>query len=175
MELAARYLRLSVLVAVMLSLSAAPALAVTSTDLIEHGKGYDRESVAYRGEVIGDVMRRGEFAVVNIHDGANAIGVWLPIRAAGEITKAGRYGVVGDRVEVHGVFYRACAEHGGDICIHGERLTVLTPGKVTREVFDGRQALVTVIFLGLAIGLAVWERRRHGSISDWMGEVKHDD
>lgn len=139
-----------------------PVLAVSATDLVERGADYDGQQIVYRGEVIGDVMRRGRVAVVNVLDGTYAVGVWIPVRAAAVLTRTGRYGVVGDVVEVRGTFRRACPEHGGDSDIHAEILTVLTPGKEVREVFDTRQALLAAVLAIVALCLAAGERHRTG-------------
>lgn len=139
---------------------ALPALAVSSNDLIEHPEQWDRKEVTYRGEVIGDVMRRGRLAVLNVNDGTYAMGVWVPVQVADEVTFAGRYGVKGDRVEVRGIYYRACPEHGGDPDIHADRLTVVGPGQRIPDPFHRREAVAAAALLVVALFLAVWERRR---------------
>lgn len=143
---------------------ASPALAVSGTDLVEQGVRYDGQVVVYRGEVIGDIMRRGQYAVINVHDGTYAIGVWVPVRATAVLTRAGRYSVVGDLVEVRGTFRRACAEHGGDTDLHAETLTVITSGKEVPELFDRPQALLAALLLAIALSLAAWERQRTSKV-----------
>ncbi|MDI6605929.1 MAG: hypothetical protein QME65_02145, partial [Candidatus Omnitrophota bacterium] len=46
--------------------SLAFAQPVSSTELIENAQAYDGKRVAYAGEVIGDIMRRGNFAWLNV-------------------------------------------------------------------------------------------------------------
>jgi hypothetical protein len=138
----------------------APVLAVSATDLVERGSQYDGRVVTYQGEVVGDIMRRGKSTVINVHDGTYAIGVWASSWAVSEVTRAGRYSVTGDRVEVRGVFHRACAEHGGDTDIHAETVTVLAPGRRIREPFHTVQAWVTVVLIACALALAGWYRSR---------------
>lgn len=139
----------------------APAAgAMSGTELVEHGAEYDGRSVVYRGEAIGEVMRRGRNAVVNLSDGTYALGVWAPVGAAAAIRRVGRYSVVGDVVEVRGTFHRACAEHGGDLDIHAETLTVVTGGKVTREPLHRGEALLAAILWPIALGLVGWHRYR---------------
>lgn len=91
---------------------------LSSTELINNAKEYDGKSVVYTGEVIGDVMVRGDFVWVNLNDGENAIGIWLDKETAKEIQFTGSYRAKGDRLEVTGVFHRACIQHGGDLDIH---------------------------------------------------------
>jgi hypothetical protein len=137
-----------------------PALAVTSNDLIEQPERWDRKEVTYRGEVIGDVMRRGRTAVLNVSDGTYALGVWVPVRAAGEIGLTGRHGIKGDVVEVRGVYYRACPEHGGDPDLHAESLTVVEPGRRLRQPFHWRELYAALVLLVVALVLVEAERRR---------------
>ncbi|HYG56564.1 MAG TPA: hypothetical protein VD902_00650, partial [Symbiobacteriaceae bacterium] len=56
------------LVSLLFMLYATPALAagVTVSDLVEQAKAYDGKQVTLQGEVIGDVMRRGEYGWINI-------------------------------------------------------------------------------------------------------------
>jgi hypothetical protein len=101
---------------------------VTSTELISQAKNFDNKTVIYSGEVIGDVMKRGENAWINVNDGANAIGVWITADMAKEVGFAGDFKYTGDSVEVTGVFNRVCGQHGGDLDIHAQTMKVVTPG-----------------------------------------------
>ena len=55
---------------------------VDSSILIEHAKSYDYQTVTFEGEVIGDIMVRDDYAWINVSDGSNAIGIWVPAAAA---------------------------------------------------------------------------------------------
>ncbi|MDI6870565.1 MAG: DNA-binding protein [Bacillota bacterium] len=151
---------LPVAVAVWVAATASPAVALSSAELIGEARRHDGREVVYRGEVVGDVMRRGRWAVINLHDGSNALGVWLPARLAGEIELTGRYGVTGDTVEVRGSFHRACPVHGGDLDLHAESLTVVERGKRERLPFRRRRAALAGGLCLVALGLALWERQR---------------
>ena len=113
-------------------LCACPALAsggdIGSNDLIEGAQDYDRREVAYSGEVIGDILDRGDHVWLNVSDGANAVGVWAERNLASEIQVAGRYDRHGDTVRVTGVFHQACPEHGGDFDIHAEAVALTGRG-----------------------------------------------
>lgn len=168
MDLSGRQARWFALAAAVLIVLVAslPTLAVSATGLVERGAQYDGRLVSYQGEVIGDVMRRGNRMVVNVHDGTYAIGVWTDAAAGGEVTRPGRYGMVGDVVRVYGTFHRACPEHGGDTDIHAQTLTVLTSGREVREPFHRRRASAAAILAPLALGLAVWARQRNRRLPD---------
>jgi hypothetical protein len=142
------FLGTSVFLAVFL-LPASPAAGgaerVNSGELIENWERYDGKEVIFEGEAVGDVMVRGDYAWVTVNDdvyslealheagelkgGNSGIGIWLPAGEARKIKFLGRYGTVGDRVEVRGVFHADCSEHGGDFDIHASTLRVMKPGK----------------------------------------------
>jgi len=81
--------------------------------------------VVYEGEVIGDVMGRGEYAWINVHDGQNAIGVWIDKALTKDILYTGSYQGRGDWLEISGTFQRACNLHGGDLDIHAQAIKKL--------------------------------------------------
>lgn len=106
----------------------ASASAVSSTDLIEKAKELDGQEIVYTGEVIGDIMDRGDYTWINVSDGSNAIGVWTENQLMTGITMAGMYEVHGDEVKVTGVFHRACPVHGGDLDIHATQIELMEKG-----------------------------------------------
>lgn len=99
-----------------------------SGQLIDRAKEYDGREIAYSGEVIGDILNAGDHVWLNVSDGGNAIGVWVPSGPAGEVRLAGRYSQIGDTIRVAGIFHRACPEHGGDMDLHADSITLLTRG-----------------------------------------------
>lgn len=147
---------------------------VSVKDLTESAENYDGQTVTIEGEVIGDIMLRGDYAWITVNDdpytskeaqeerlraGFNiGIGVWLPSSQAEKVKVLGGYKNVGDRVSVTGVFHRADGEHGGDTDIVAQSLVVLEPGKsVSRPL-----TLIRWIILAALAGLAIllWRMRR---------------
>ena len=112
------------------------AQPIASTQLIENAKDFDNKSVIFQGEVIGDVMKRGDFAWVNINDGTNALGIWMPKDFTKDIVYTGSYKAKGDILEVEGVFHRACPQHGGDLDIHAQVVKKIRPGYNKEETID---------------------------------------
>ncbi|MEA4920679.1 MAG: hypothetical protein VB078_07155 [Clostridiaceae bacterium] len=106
---------------------------VSSTDLIEKASLYDGINVSYVGEVVGNIMYRGEYAWIGISDNANTISVYIPASEAKKIEHVGGYRVVGDTVQLTGTFHRACAEHGGDLDIHADVITVTEKGHTLED------------------------------------------
>lgn len=140
----------------------AAAQAVTSTELIEDALAFNEKAVTYRGEVIGDILYRGDSAWVNVSDGVNAIGCYIPASEAEKIDSIGRYRIVGDTVELTGIFHRDCPEHGGDLDIHADTIIVLKKGhevedKPSAGLMIAAGALVPCVIAGAMLEI----RKRH--------------
>ena len=98
------------------------AQTFTSLDLLNNTKQYNGKAVNYKGEVIGDVMIRGDYTWLHVNDGIIAIGIWAPKTMIKDIRYAGNYHRKGDIIEVIGMFHRSCLEHGGDLDIHASEI-----------------------------------------------------
>ncbi len=125
------------------------AQPVSSTELINNAKQYDGKIVIYEGEVIGDIMKRGDFAWVNVNDGQSAIGIWINTSLVKDIVYTGSYKSVGDGVEVTGIFHRACPEHGGDLDIHAEVLRKTALGRSVQEKLNPGKRNLVIVLLGV--------------------------
>lgn len=141
-------LLISSFIVIFKGVSFAAPLKLKSVELISNAKAYDDKLVIYSGEVIGDVMLRGDFAWVNINDGDSAIGIWINSALAKEINFTGAYKSQGDIVEITGVFHRACLEHGGDLDIHAQTLRKTTAGKIIEHKADSFKMKLILILLG---------------------------
>jgi len=135
--------------------------SINSNDLIEHAKDYDGMTVTYEGEVLGDILYRGNYAWIAVFDGSNTIGCYVSKEQAEQIGFIGGYGKRGDTVRVEGVFHRACAEHGGDLDIHADTVTVISAGSSLQMPLS---RLVTTLAIVLPLPAAlllflVWKRR----------------
>lgn len=136
--------------------------SISSTDLINNAKEYDGKVVGYQGEMIGDVMARGNFAWVNLNDGNNAIGIWIEKNFTKEILYFGSYKEKGDVIEVTGIFHRACLEHGGDLDIHAQVIKILQRGRpLTHRLNPGKRNFA--LFLGVILCLILifqrWKKK----------------
>lgn len=124
---------------------------VTSSELIANSAEYNGQRVVYSGEVVGDVMARKDHAWINVHDGDNAIGVWISASLAGNIKNTGSYKSTGDKIEVTGIFNRACPEHGADLDIHAQGLRILKEGGQIKRQFDTGKRNAVVILCGVVV------------------------
>ena len=127
------------------------AQSISSNELINNAKKYDGKPVVYTGEVIGDVMLRKENAWVNVNDGDNALGVWMSASSAKEINYTGSHKSIGDKIEITGIFHRACLEHGGDLDIHAESMRKIESGSMISEKIDLAKRNLVFILGGLLV------------------------
>jgi len=145
---------LMILFLVFSPLTAVFSQDLSSSELIKNAKEYDGKIITYSGEVIGDVMLRGAFAWANINDGQNALGVWMSVAEAKGIKFTGNYKSQGDRLEITGVFHRACPEHGGDLDIHARSLRNISSGRSVKEKVNFNE--VKLIFILLGVLFLIW-------------------
>ncbi|MCM8761358.1 MAG: DNA-binding protein [Candidatus Omnitrophica bacterium] len=136
------------------------AASFTSRDLIENSKLLDGKLLTYRGEVIAAIMGRGDYSWVNVYDGYNAIGVWCKTSLLKDIHFLGDYKCRGDVVEVEGVFSRACSAHGGELDIHGIKITVIERGFRKEERIDKRRIGLAVALFALTLLMVSVFRKR---------------
>ena len=128
--------------------------SVSSIELINNAKLYDGKIVTYEGEVIGDMMVRGNYAWINVNDGQNAIGIWTDKNLAKDILYTGSYKSKGDWIEITGVFQRACLEHGGDLDIHAQAIRKVRQGRQIIEKLNMSKR--NLVFLLLGVLCLVW-------------------
>ena len=139
----------------------AAAEDVGSADLIDNAALYDGKTVSYGGEVVGDILYRGDYAWVGISDGANTVSVYLPADEAKKIAYVGGYRIIGDTVQITGVFHRACASHGGDLDIHAGTVTIVQAGHTEEDDPSmGLTAAAGMLFACAAGGVFLVIRRR---------------
>ncbi len=156
-------IRICFLVSVCILLLATCSFAVSGNELVENANLLDGQIVSFEGEVIGDIMKRGGHAWLNVNDGTRAIGIWAKEGQLKNIGRAGGYFNKGCEIRVIGEFHRACPQHGGDLDIHAEELTVLNNGQPVKHPIPGwKIPLASGLFiLTLVVHLLfVWLKRR---------------
>lgn len=138
----------------------ADMLEVSSKRLIEHAKFYDGKTITYKGEAVTALMKRGDYGWVNVHDGENAIGVWAPVSLLDPIKYVGNYKARGDTIKVVGVFNRSCQEHGGDLDIHADSITIDKTGHALHETVDKQKLHIAFFLFLITIIIVVVFRKR---------------
>ena len=118
--------------------------------LVENAEAMDGQTITVTGEAIGEALERGDHAWVNINDGTNAMGIWMPLDDAQRIKVFGDYKHHGDQLQITGVFNQACAEHGGDVDIHSDSITVVAVGYATAESVPAPKIVTGLVLVCLA-------------------------
>jgi len=131
------------------------ATTVSSEELLKNSEEYDGQDVTFKGEVIGDIMIRGEFAWVNVRDEHGAIGAFCPLELTEKIEYRGSYGFKGDTLSVRGEFHRACSEHGGDMDIHAEKILIVQEGEERSHPLAPGKARASAILPAIVLLLAI--------------------
>lgn len=134
-----------------LQLTTCSAQPISSAELINNSKVYDSRIVSYEGEVIGDVMKRATGAWININDGENAVGIWGSLSLLKDVVYTGSYKSFGDKIEITGIFHRACPEHGGDLDIHAQSLRKIKSGRLKQERLNPDKRNQVIILAGVLI------------------------
>jgi hypothetical protein len=133
--------------------------AVGTKDLIAHPLAYDGKDILFEGEAIGDPMKRGGYAWVNVLDSDAAMGIFMPSGYLASIKNYGSSRRKGDTLRVRGVFRRACPDHGGDMDIHASSIEVVKKGYETPHPINTIElALIPVFFLLASILFARWRK-----------------
>lgn len=150
------------IILILLFILANFSFALSISQLIDKAPNYDGRVVIIAGEVVGDVMNRGDHAWVTMSDGEKAIGIWMKKALAQEIQFKGDYKKLGDQIQVRGIFYQAGIKHGGDLYIDAEEMQITSSGKkITHQINQDR--ILAAIILGIAtlvlIGLRVLLKR----------------
>ena len=140
--------------------SSASAVEVGSKRLIEHAKAFDGKVITYTGEVVAAILPRGSHSWLTVHDGDNAIGVWCRADQAAAIQFVGTYKARGDTVSVIGVFNRACEEHGGDLDIHADAVSVVKAGHPVSETVNRKKTRLAFVLFFFTIALVLVFRKR---------------
>jgi len=133
-----------------ITVNASAQQSVRSIDLINNTFSYDNKQVIYTGEVIG-IMKRGDFAWVNVRDGSYAIGVWVSVDYIKDIKIIGDYDHKGDIIEITGTFYRADPKQGGDLDIHASSIKIIEKGYEVKHYVS----LAKIIFAGFLLILVI--------------------
>jgi hypothetical protein len=155
--------RVLLVVAVLLLTAGVASAAdrpVQVNDLIEHAKEYDGQQVTVTGEVIGDIMRRGDTGWINVSDGSGDLGVWAPTAALASVKVAGRYHTRGDQVEVTGIFHRGDPAQGGDLDLQATSVRVVEAGAPVAHPIDEGSFVLAGASLLVATALGVRLRFR---------------
>ena len=152
------YLFLLLALIVRLSFFSSPLYATTiytSDMLINQSNQLDGKAIYFKGEVVGDILRRGNFCWINVYDGSQAIGIYCRTEMVKYIKFVGDYKHTGDTLEIRGIFHKSCKQHGGELDIHAKQIRIIKTG-AKREHPLSKPRLYLAILLLLCISLVLW-------------------
>jgi hypothetical protein len=147
---------------------------ISINDLISESHDFDKKTIMIEAEVILEVLERGDHAWINVNDGTNAIGVYLPIEMTEEIKVFGDYDHRGDIVSITGVFSRNCDEHGGEIDIHATSVNIVERGFVVKHEIPMWKWAVTMFGVAFSSLLLISHRRRKGKLTKREADESFD-
>lgn len=139
--------------------TAAEPPLLSTTDLVEHSYQWDGKAVAFRGELLEEVMKRSDGVWLNLSDGNNtAMGVFVPAGVTlPDLVWAENYRTTGDTVYITGIFHRACAAHQGETDIHATSVTVVAQGhSKPNPIRPDRVVWFFVLAMALAVILRLY-------------------
>lgn len=115
--------------------------------LVENAAALDKSEVLVQGELIGEVLERGEYSWININDTTNSIGIWVKQDDINQFQFYGDYKHKGDIAKVTGTFYKACTEHGGDLDIHCSNIEIAEKGYVVIEELSSIKVIIAAVLI----------------------------
>lgn len=156
----------------------------SSSELVESPAEFDGDTIIFTGEVIGEMMTRGDMAWLHLNDDAyrdrnveegaplggynSGMAVWIPLESTkGELT-FGDHEHEGDVVRISGTFNAACPEHGGDMDIHASSLEVVTPGHRVDDPVSPAKVVWAIVLSMIALAAFLADRLR-ARVADTMG------
>ena len=131
------------LLGIILSITITNSPVVTINTLIEQSLTHDHQTVVIEGEVLGEVLERGDHAWLNVNDGTNAIGIYLKLDQTSGLKYFGDYFNQGDIVST--INYEQKADRygtqGGGVVVYdrlclGYRFVEAPPNQTELEVGD---------------------------------------
>ncbi|MGB4587849.1 MAG: hypothetical protein WBI17_01280 [Clostridiaceae bacterium] len=146
----------TLILAGLVPLHAVYAAPVKINDLIEKAMTVDGQTVTITAEAIGERMDRTDGTWVNVNDGSNAIGIWMPTDESRRITVFGSYKEKGDTLEITGIFNRTCKEHGGESDLHLLSMKVMKTGEIVQNKISITKLVITTVLLGTTLLLILF-------------------
>lgn len=138
--------------------------SVSISEIMAHSEEFDGKEVVIEAEVIGDIMKRGDYSWININDGSAAIGVYLDTKEVEKIHKTGAYERKGDRIKITGIFHRAYNEQGGELAIEGKSLEVIEQGRELKNsvpIEKVKMLLSMIVVTGLILSIKALKHWRN--------------
>lgn len=141
---------------------ASEALELTGADAVQQAVELNGQRVRIEGEALGDILRTGDgHAWINVLSGGTALGIWMKQESAEKIGSLGDYQMRGDLIVVEGTLNAACPQHGGDLDVHADQVSVIADGEpVARPFHWWKLGLAAALGLVATVQALLYRRRR---------------
>lgn len=130
----------------------------TISDLINNPSVYNGKFLVVQGQAVGSVMRRGEYAWVNMTDGNMTLGFWMPYSLAKEIKYTDSYNFKGDTLTVQGTFVNVSLKHDGDMEFDVAKIIQIVPGQRIHHEINFERLIFLIVISSVA--LILWTLKR---------------
>ena len=134
------------------------------SELLSASSRMDGDKVSISGEVVGYAAKAGTgHSWLNIQDQeGKVISVYVRNSLAERVGTFGKYGTQGDKVELSGVYHRACPAHAGELEIHAVSLNVKVEGCPVYHEVSPELGIAGIVMLGMAAVVLLVERLLRG-------------
>lgn len=134
------------------------------SELLSASSRMDGDKVSISGEVVGYAAKAGTgHSWLNIQDQeGKVISVYVRNSLAERVGTFGKYGMQGDKVELSGVYHRACPAHAGELEIHAVSLNVKVEGCPVYHEVSPELGIAGIVMLGMAAVVLLVERLLRG-------------
>ena len=134
------------------------------SELLSASSRMDGDKVSISGEVVGYAAKAGTgHSWLNIQDQeGKVISVYVRNSLAERVGTFGKYGTQGDKVELSGVYHRACPAHAGELEIHAVSLNGKVEGCPVYHEVSPELGIAGIVMLGMAAVVLLVERLLRG-------------
>jgi hypothetical protein len=149
----------------VLTLCVSPTAAFAEPDttiagLTNAGQQLNGQKVTIQGEAVGDILAaESGYKWLTLRDGGASISVLVDEDDAAKVTRLGRYGQTGTRLEVTGVFEADCPEHDGLTDVHATKVVIIDEGSESASRLNVTELQVGGLLIIIGLCLLVLHRR----------------
>ncbi|MGC8682967.1 MAG: DNA-binding protein [Athalassotoga sp.] len=131
----------------------------TISDMINNPSAYDGKFLTVQGQAVGSVMRRGDYAWVNMTDGTQTLGFWMPYSLARQIKYTASYDFKGDLLTVEGTFVAMSLKHDGDMEFDVSKIVKIIPGEKIVHTIDFDRIIFLIVISAIVFVLWILKKK----------------
>ncbi len=131
----------------------------TISDMISNPGIYNGKFLTVQGQAVGSVMRRGDYAWVNMTDGTQTLGFWMTYSLARQIKYTASYDFKGDLLTVEGTFVAMSLKHDGDMEFDVSKIVKIIPGEKIVHTIDFDRIIFLIVISVIALFLWILKKK----------------